>query len=106
MYLFILSFYLVTSPLTGCATCWRSNKYIHTYIHTYIPYTGDHPPIRQAPRRIPPHLAAEVKAQICELVDQGILEESNGTWSSPIVMVRKKEWEISYGCRFETSECL
>ena len=52
--------------------------------------TGDHPPIRQAPRRVPPHLAAEVKAQISELVDQGILEESNGTWSSPIVMVRKK----------------
>ena len=21
------SFYLVTSPLTGCATCWRLNKY-------------------------------------------------------------------------------
>ena len=31
-----------------------------------------------------------MKAQICELVDQGILEESNGTWTSPIVTVRKK----------------
>ena len=34
MYLFILSFYLMTSPLTGCATCCSSVQ-INTYIHTY-----------------------------------------------------------------------
>ena len=29
-----VSFYLMTSPVTGCATCWRLNKYIQC-IHTY-----------------------------------------------------------------------
>lgn len=78
----------------------------YTDVVTHEIDTGDHPPIRQAPRRVPPHLAAEVKAQIRELVDQGILEESNGAWSSPIVMVKKKKWEISLSCRPQTFECL
>ena len=48
--------------------------------------TGDHPPIRQPPRRVPPHLSDELHSQIRELVDQGILEESEGEWSSPPVL--------------------
>ena len=52
--------------------------------------TGDHPPIRQPPRRVPPHLSDELHAQIRELVDQGILEESEGEWSSPTCLVKNK----------------
>ena len=52
--------------------------------------TGDHPPIRQTPRRLPPHLRDEVRAQLDELVSQGILEKSDSSWASPICVVKKK----------------
>ena len=32
--------------------------------------TGNHPPIRQSPRRLPPHLRDEVRARLDELVSQ------------------------------------
>ena len=56
--------------------------------------TGDNPPVRQPPRRVPPHLAEEVKAQIDELVRQGVLEECLGSWASPICLVRRKNGKI------------
>ena len=56
--------------------------------------TGDHPPIRQNHRRIPPNLHETVKAQLDELVRQGILEKSDSGWSSPICLVRKKSGEV------------
>lgn len=56
--------------------------------------TGDHLPIRSAPRRIPPHLRDQVKAHIDELVAQGILEPSDSEWSSPICLVKKKSGEM------------
>ena len=62
----------------------------HTTLLEHHIDTGDSPPIRRAPRRIPPHLKEEVKAQLDELVSQGIWEESDGTWASPICVLRKK----------------
>ncbi|KAF8774693.1 Gypsy retrotransposon integrase-like protein 1 [Argiope bruennichi] len=54
-------------------------------------YTGDHPPIKQYPRRL--HLARKEEAErlIKEMVDSGIIEESSGTWASPIVLVKNKD---------------
>ncbi|GBN39237.1 hypothetical protein AVEN_219660-1 [Araneus ventricosus] len=53
--------------------------------------TGDHPPIKQYPRRL--HLAKKEEAEhlIKEMVDNGIIEESSGPWASPIVLVKKKD---------------
>ena len=62
----------------------------HTDLVTHRIDTGDHPPIRQSPRRIPPHLQDEVRSQLDELVRQGILEEADGSWSSPVMLTRKK----------------
>lgn len=56
--------------------------------------TGNSPPVRQPPRRVPPHLAAEVKAQIDDLVSKGVLEESQGSWASPVCLVRRKNGKI------------
>ena len=56
--------------------------------------TGTAKPIRSAPRRIPPHLESEVKQQVQSMVDQGILEPSDGTWSSPVVLVKKKDGTV------------
>ncbi|GBN25305.1 Retrovirus-related Pol polyprotein from transposon 297 [Araneus ventricosus] len=52
--------------------------------------TGDHPPIKQYPRRLP--LARkEAEHLVKEMVDNGIIEESSGPWASPIVLVKKKD---------------
>ena len=56
--------------------------------------TGTAKPIRSAPRRIPPHLESEVKQQVQSMVDQGVLEPSDGTWSSPVVLVKKKDGTV------------
>ena len=56
--------------------------------------TGASKPIRAAPRRIPPHLESEVKQQVQSMVDQGILESSDGSWSSPVVLVRKRDGTV------------
>ncbi|GBO24268.1 Retrovirus-related Pol polyprotein from transposon 297 [Araneus ventricosus] len=52
--------------------------------------TGNHPPIKQYPRRLP--LARkEAEHLVKEMVDNGIIEESSGPWASPIVLVKKKD---------------
>lgn len=66
----------------------------HTDIVTHSIDTGDSDPVRQQPRRVPPQLKEELKAQIDELVHQGILVESFGSWSSPVCLVKKKNGSI------------
>ena len=66
----------------------------HTNLVTHKIGTGNSPPIRQSPRRISPHLTEQVKAELDKLVQQGILEESEGSWASPICLVRKKTGEL------------
>ncbi|GBM94250.1 Transposon Ty3-I Gag-Pol polyprotein, partial [Araneus ventricosus] len=53
--------------------------------------TGDHPPIKQYPRRLPLARKEEAEHLVKEMVDNGIIEESSGPWVSPIVLVKKKD---------------
>ncbi|GBN12768.1 Retrovirus-related Pol polyprotein from transposon 297, partial [Araneus ventricosus] len=53
--------------------------------------TGDHPPIKQYPRRLPLARKEEAEHLVQEMVDNGIIEESSGPWASPIVLVIKKD---------------
>ncbi|GBL72224.1 Retrovirus-related Pol polyprotein from transposon 412 [Araneus ventricosus] len=53
--------------------------------------TGDHPPIKQYPRRLPLARKEEAEHLVKEMVDNGIVEESSGPWASPIVLVKKKD---------------
>ncbi|GBM66435.1 Transposon Ty3-I Gag-Pol polyprotein [Araneus ventricosus] len=53
--------------------------------------TGDHPPIKQYPRRLPLARKEEADNLVKEMVDNGIIEESSGPWASPIVLVKKKD---------------
>ena len=63
----------------------------HTTVLSHTIDTGDHSPVSQPARRVPPHLRSELRAQIDELVRQGVLEETDGGgWASPICLVRKK----------------
>ena len=53
--------------------------------------TNNQQPIRQWPYRIPPALREEVTKELKELLDTGIVEESSSEWSSPMVIVKKKD---------------
>ncbi|XP_033112699.1 uncharacterized protein LOC117113471 [Anneissia japonica] len=53
--------------------------------------TGSVKPIRQRAYRTSPKMREEIRKQCQELVDNDIIERSYSPWSSPIVMVRKKD---------------
>ncbi|KAF8795521.1 Retrovirus-related Pol polyprotein like [Argiope bruennichi] len=52
--------------------------------------TGDHPPIKQYPRRLPLARKEEAERLVKEMVDSGIIEESSGPWASPLSLLRRK----------------
>ena len=56
--------------------------------------TGVHPPVSSHPYRIAPRFKEEVKAQINQLLQLGILQPSTSPWSSSIVTVKKKDGGI------------
>ncbi|MGC8821243.1 MAG: reverse transcriptase domain-containing protein, partial [Fervidobacterium sp.] len=53
--------------------------------------TGEARPIRQAPRSIPLAKRDEVKNLIDEMERNGVIEPSSSPWSSPVVLVKKKD---------------
>ncbi|GBM44284.1 hypothetical protein AVEN_23339-1 [Araneus ventricosus] len=53
--------------------------------------TSVHRPIKQYARRLPLVRKEASDHLVKEMVDSGIIEESPGSWASPIVLVKKKE---------------
>ena len=53
--------------------------------------TGDHPPIRQFPRRMSPAQREEMAKHVNTMLKQGAFEPSVIPWSSPVVLVKKKD---------------
>lgn len=54
-------------------------------------YLKDSVPVRQKPYRTPFHLRAELDKQINELLDAGIIEESDSPYSAPVLFVKKSD---------------
>lgn len=54
----------------------------------------DEAPVRQRYRRLPPSQYEAVKAHIQGLLDQGVVKQSSSPYSSPIVVVQKKDGSI------------
>ena len=53
--------------------------------------TGSQHPIRQRPRKHPLGQRTEIKRQVSELLDKGLIEPTDSPWASNIVLVRKKD---------------
>ncbi|GBM86161.1 hypothetical protein AVEN_48175-1 [Araneus ventricosus] len=58
--------------------------------------TGNHPPIKQYPRRLPLAKKEEAERLVKEMVDNGIIEESSGPWAWPIVLVDHRPSKIDH----------
>lgn len=56
-----------------------------------IPVVPGTRPIRHAPRRLGVEKEIEVEKQIQKLQHQGQIEPASGAWSSPVVLVKKKD---------------
>ena len=68
------------APLTG-----------HTYAVEHDINTGDRPPIRCAPRRMSPQKMKKEEECVAEMLTGGQIEPSDSLWSSPVVLVMKKD---------------
>ena len=53
--------------------------------------TGDHPPIKQAPRRIPMHQQGTVRQHVDDMLQHGLVQPSISPWAAPIVLVKKND---------------
>ena len=62
-----------------------------THVTEHVVDTADARPIKQLPRRLPQALKPVVDKQVNEMLETGIIRQSNSPWASPIVLVRKKD---------------
>ena len=53
--------------------------------------TEDAQPVRQQAQRLPFHQKEEVRQLLDDMLSRGIVEFSPGPWSSPTVLVKKKD---------------
>ena len=67
-----------------------------TDIVTHDIVTGDHPPVHQPPRRIPFSLRPKVQELVQDMLNQHVIVPSSSPWSSPLVLVRKKDGDMRF----------
>ena len=58
--------------------------------------TGDTTPIRQTPRRPPLSKQEEISRLVQDMLTEGVIEPSSSTWSSPVVLVAKKDGGLCF----------
>ena len=61
-----------------------------------IPLLPNSDPIHHAPRRSRRERAAEVEKQVDDLVAKNLIEPAFSNWSSPIVLVKKKDDNLRF----------
>ena len=59
-------------------------------------HTGDEAPRKVAARRMPFAVRQEVAKQLSNMQKGGVIEPSDSPWSSPVVMVRKKDGSLRF----------
>ena len=63
----------------------------HTSIVRHEIDTGTAQPIKQAPYRVSQSQKSDIERHISDMLEQNIIEESASPWSSPVVLVKKKD---------------
>ena len=58
--------------------------------------TGDAALVRQPPRRVPFMMQPELDKEMNRMLEQGVVEPGQSPWSSPVVLVRKKDGSIRF----------
>ena len=64
--------------------------------------TGDAVPIKQRPYQTTPDNKQEIDRQVGEILKKGIIKESVSPWSSPVVLVRKKDGSMRFCADFRS----
>lgn len=70
----------------------------HTTTITHRINTTTDTPVKLPYRPIPPAQIEEVKNHLKQLLDTGVIRESNSSYASPIVLVRKKTGDLRMCC--------
>jgi len=68
----------------------------HTNLVQHKIDVGDNSPIKQRPRRVPLGKKQVCDEELDRLEDEGIIEPSNSPWSSPVVLVTKKDGSVRF----------
>ncbi len=58
--------------------------------------TGDHPPICQLARRVPPFRRKEVQKLLQDMERRDVIQPSSSPWASPVVLVQKKDGTLHF----------
>ena len=58
--------------------------------------TGDALPIKQRPYRTSPTCKQEIDRQVEDMLQKGIIREAVSLWSSPVVLVKKKDGSFRF----------
>ena len=64
--------------------------------------TGNAPPVHVSPRRIPQSRREEMAKLVKEMLEQGVIQQSDSPWSSPVVH-KEKRWVSQILCRLQKS---
>ena len=74
----------------------KGSAYGHTDKVYHRIDTGNARPIRQPPSRLPLAKQAEVNILLDDMKSKGVTEELDSPWSSPVVLIRKKDGSIRF----------